>query len=49
MISRGGGEEERSIHGVWGSVETECDRLGDDKLSSGADHRKGLKQKTKRS
>jgi hypothetical protein len=48
MMSREGREEERSMRGVWVSVETQCGRLGDDTVFSGADDQKGLKQKTKR-
>jgi hypothetical protein len=48
MMSREGREEKRSIRAVWVSVETECGRLGDDNVCSGADDQKGLEQKTTR-
>jgi hypothetical protein len=43
MMSREGREEERSMRRVSVSVETECGRLDDDKVFSGADNQKGFK------
>ncbi len=43
MMSREGREEERSMRGVWVSVETECGRLGDNQGFSGADDQKAYK------